>query len=152
MKKILLLLITFFITQLSYTQGYIGSGKAKVKRHLLRYDKKHNYNSTLTETENKITFLVRDSSVKHLDVELEFNETGFCIKELHRHYCDSCYEISTAKVLKKKFWRWKKAGANTYLSAYNKHLILHLRVNNSSTYEISRISISRKDYRRMKQM
>lgn len=149
MIKLISLIITLWLTQHSFSQGFINSDRSEAKNYLSKYIKEEKLQTTTIETDSTITFLVRDTTVQNLDLVLHFDESGKCDKELRILTCDSCLEKTLNETLNKNNLGWTKVDSKTYLSKFKKHLKLRLHIVNATSFEIVRIDLSKKEYKQL---
>lgn len=135
--------------QIVWSQGYIDLKKKKVRKDLLKYTKKQNFKTVLEEHDDKIVFLIRDSSIRPLDQIIYFDEKGKCKQEVRKFDCDSCGQKYLAKVLGIKSYKWKKVGSNQYYSTFALKRLLTEKtgIDGSHTFTVDRLNLNRKEYK-----
>jgi hypothetical protein len=125
MMRTLLFILLFVFSKEIIAQGFITETKKRAKKQLSSYAKQNNY-TRITETENSLSFLVRDPALQHFDLVLDFNEMGRCYRETRTTPCDSCFQKYLRSALDTKSMGWVKMNELIYLSRYKKKLMLEI--------------------------
>jgi hypothetical protein len=149
MKKTVLFICSLIIVGNCFSQGFINLKKAWVKEQLAQYVSSYKLKTTTHETDSSVTFLIRDSSVKPLDVIMHFDHNGKCDEETHISSCDSCIQKYIANILNDKAARWMKISNLEYVSKYSLKLIFELDPTNPLVYYIKRDDFTRKQYKQL---
>lgn len=149
MKIKLITFLSLIITSTSYCQGFINLNKQKTRKLFDDYTQKEKLKTKIEETDSSMLFLIRDTSVRSVDLVLHFNESGKCDKETMISSCDSCAQKYLNKALSYKQFRWTKINDTTYLSKFSKKLILEINPAIPFSHIIKRSSLNRKEYKRL---
>lgn len=146
MPKTLLIIIFLACVTSSFAQGFIGDNKKHSRKWLEEFYAKENKRIVVTETDSTLTCLLRDTSVKHLDIILFFDKKGNCYKEQRTLTCDTCFQLMLKETLADKRYEWQAINETDYASSYKKKRLLHAKVAQPFTYVIERWDVSRKEY------
>ena len=145
MKPILLAAFLSLCVSLVFSQEFINFKKERIKKTLLK-DVKHK--SVTSETDTSFIFLIRDTSVRPLDLVFHFDQSGKCDMVKKVFNCDSCYQ----KFLKSTLESLKsvKLDDHRYISRYSKKMMVETSIVDSTySYIIRRTNWSRKEYNKM---
>jgi len=130
-----------------YSQDFIHLEKGKARNKLEKYrEVRKNLNTDIKETDSSLTFLLRDSSIRPLDIILVFDKNGKCKTETHIWNCDSCLQKYKNKVLDDKHYQWNKITASLYVSKFSKGMYMDASAANLHTLVFRRFDFSRKEY------
>jgi uncharacterized protein YifN (PemK superfamily) len=149
MKNTVLFICSLVIVSNCFSQGFIDLKKAWVKEQLTQYVNSYKLKTITEETDSTITFKIRDTSVKPLDVIIHFDHNDKCDEETHISDCDTCIQKYIADILNDKDARWVKISNMEYVSKYSLKLILELDPANPLVYYIKRNDYTRKQYKRL---
>jgi hypothetical protein len=144
MNKIFCTILGIGIIATGFSQGFINKSKEHVKKYMGKYSSINHLNSIVQETDSTVTILVRDSTVKHLDVTAFFDTHDRCNKEIRTSDCDRCRQKYIDVILTDQSLNFIKLNDSTYV---DRRLILHILSDQPYTYIISRNDMSGKNYR-----
>jgi hypothetical protein len=148
-------ILTLFIVLLplsSECTGQIffnGFTRHSIKKTVNAKFKKYKYNATLTETENTLLYLLRDSAVQNLDYYFQFSESGRCEKEIITLSCDSCFQKFKNSLLGNSFLKKVQVNDSLYYGHYPLQHMMEIKTRHNFTLEVATSSISKKEFREM---
>lgn len=152
MKVQKLLLLPLFLTFMvnGFSQQFIGKSRKEVLKTLNSYEKRETINTIILEYDSLITFQVRDTSWQHLDQAFYLDGKGICYMEKLQANCDSCFTKYFTQTLKNRKYKWKEIQPGKYVSGFSNSLMLEMEVDASYAYSIKKLTISRKEYKKLK--
>ena len=117
-------IITFLLLFAStgYGQVFVNHSSWLVESRLKYAFKKHK--TIVTQTDTSLTYLLRDTLTRPLDIYCSFDKSKNCIFQKMSFDCDTCYHKFLKGELAEKKYEWQSIGGSRYLSKYSKHLLL----------------------------
>ena len=134
----------------AFSQQFIDKNKEKVLKKLNGYEKKEKINTTISETDSSVTFLLRDTGWQNLDQHFYFNQKGKCYKEVLQANCDSCFQKYLNQALNIKMYKWQKINSLKYLSNYTWQLLLVIDPGSAFTFSIQKLNLTKTEFNHLK--
>jgi hypothetical protein len=133
----------------AFSQQFIDKSREKVLKKLNSYEKKEKINTTISETDSSITFLLRDTGWQNLDQHFFFNQKGKCYKEVLTANCDSCFQKYLNQTLDINMYKWKMISASRYISNYSWQLVLEIDPKSAFTYSIQKLNLPKDEFKQL---
>jgi hypothetical protein len=135
----------------AYSQNFININANKVKRKFNEYNKTFDGGGgKIVNTDSSISFLLRDSLMKPLDIDVYFDETGLSYKEIVTYQCDSCYQKHFASVLNSRFFKWVKVTEGVFITMLPSKYILTQNPNKPYSSILQKLEITNQEFNRFK--
>ncbi len=147
MRKTFIIILVLSLSITSFSQGFIGDTRDKVKSKLGKYINQENITASFQETDSTVTLHLQDSKFKTADFIYEFNYNNVCVAEI-KHACDTCIKKYFAEALSYKKYHWIQINSTTYASKYEGQLVIHtLSENGIFSLNIRKIDLPKYQYR-----
>lgn len=134
----------------AFSQQFIDKNKEKVLKKLNGYEKKEKINTTISETDSSVTFLLRDTGWQHLDQHFYFNHKGKCYKEVLQANCDSCFQKYLTQTIDINMYKWEKISSSRYISNYFWQLLLEIDPESPFTYSIQKLNLPKGEFNKLR--
>ena len=125
MIKLIALLMILSSSIISFSQGFIGDSREKVKNKLGKYINQENITASFEENDSSIILHLKDLKFKLVDFKYQFNNNNKCVSEI-KYACDTCVRKYFIDAIKTKKFHWRQVNSTTYVSRYSHQLIMEL--------------------------
>lgn len=132
------------------TDFFNGFTRKSIKKTVNAKFKKYKYNATITETENTLLYLLRDSAIQNVDYYFQFSETGRCEKEIITLSCDSCFQKYKQELLGNSFLKKVQVNDSLYYGHYPLQHMMEIKTRHNFSLEVATSQISKQEFREMK--
>ena len=78
-KSILIVIAVFFVSFCRAQLQYLDLSKRNLITRLDKIEKRDNVKTTITQTDSSVVFLIRNSSVRDVDMIFSFDKEGVCV-------------------------------------------------------------------------
>jgi hypothetical protein len=134
------------IATTSFSQIFVDHSRKQVD-NLLNHEFKNN-KVIVTKTDTNLIYLLRDLTLKHLDLYFSFDKDKNCTFQKVSFDCDTCYRKWLKNTMKTAFMDWKSIAPGRYVSRDWLHLLL---VTNDEKlfYTITLVHYTRDEYKQL---
>ncbi|MDB5229498.1 MAG: hypothetical protein JWN76_303 [Chitinophagaceae bacterium] len=148
MIKFIFCISLILYSSLLFSQRFISRSGSRIRNAVTHYYVKHRYHTIFQETDNTLTFLIRDTSVLPRDSIYHFDGNGKCDTEINRMGCEKCYTTALQKVFNHKYYGWMPLRGNAWIARYHWHMSLESSApGDPYTSVIKRVRLSKDEFR-----
>ena len=149
MPKLILLIVCSFWCSVSFTQGFIGEKRQKVKKTFESYLQRNAISEGVKETDSSLVFSVNNPKLKPVDFAFLFDGDDICIAEI-KTGCDTCLANYMQRALDNKSFGWRQHGPNRFLSNQRYKVAMELTADDKgSKLVIRKIPLNRREYQKV---